>query len=261
MARGIGTADDDTFLVPVHAGPNVGRTVTQRQPAATAVGIVRLRSVQQQVVVDRDLPRLQLDVDRLTELLGIVDRLVEDVLAVIFSQSIREMAEVMRPRDEPHAGVFTIGVVDRQPDGGRLRGGQGPIAGILMPGDAFAVVRHFAEEVRSPRDHIFAQQVADTVHDPPIGQQVVHAAIFQMGRADRIACSARGQNPGQEIVKIAAILQAFGLAKDADPFEVSVAIVVFDLRVGESARKLVIDGMKPQVTIHLSDVIVTRESS
>ncbi len=39
----------------------------------------------------------------------------------------------------------------------------------------FAVTRHFAEEVRSPADHVFAQQVADVTDDPLIGQHVPNA--------------------------------------------------------------------------------------
>ena len=84
MPRRIGTADDHAFLVPIHSRPHVGGAITQSQAAAAAIGIIGLGPMQQQVVVNRNLSRLQLDVDRLAELFCIFDGLVKRVSFVLF---------------------------------------------------------------------------------------------------------------------------------------------------------------------------------
>ena len=99
MARRVAAADDHALLVPIEAGPHVGRAIAQRQAAAAAVGIVGLGAVQQQIVVDRDFARLELVVDRLAELFGVFDRLIERVAFVLFAQPPGQVAVMMRARE------------------------------------------------------------------------------------------------------------------------------------------------------------------
>lgn len=49
VTAGIAPANPDPFQVPVHSRPDIGGGVADRQPAAAAVAVVRLRPVQQQV--------------------------------------------------------------------------------------------------------------------------------------------------------------------------------------------------------------------
>src|ERR1700722_14844495 len=125
-----------------------------------------------------------------------------------------------------------------------------------MPGNAFAVVGHFAKKVRTPGDHVFTQQVADIRDDPAIGQKIIDAAVLEMGRADRIARSTRGQDAGQEIVEIATILQTLGLVENTNALEISVAVELLDLCDRESLRMFIVDGMEAQVAIHLVDLVL-----
>src|SRR5581483_6235116 len=75
-------------------------------------------------------------------------------------------------------------------------------AGVLMPGDSFAVSRHLAEEMRAPGDHILTEQVLDTGNNARICQDVINAAIAKMRRADGVTIAARGQGSCQKFIEV-----------------------------------------------------------
>ena len=107
--------------------------------------------------MDRDLPGLEHVVNNLAILLGVVDRLIQNVVLGAVAFAIRHMAEVMRAGDELHASVFLVGIIHGQPHRSCLGRRQGPITGVLVPSYRLAVVRHLAKKVGSPGDHILAQ--------------------------------------------------------------------------------------------------------
>ena len=71
-------ADHDSLRVPVHRRAHIRRAIAQRQAAATAIGFIGLRTMQEQVAVQRGLARRQLHVDRIAILLRVLDRLIEN---------------------------------------------------------------------------------------------------------------------------------------------------------------------------------------
>ena len=72
-------------------GANVGGRIAQRQPAAAAIRIVGLRSVQQQIAVNRNLSGLQLDVDRLAKLFDVSHCLIQHIGFVVFAEVVSQM--------------------------------------------------------------------------------------------------------------------------------------------------------------------------
>lgn len=95
MSRRIASGDDHTLLVPIHTSSNIGSRIANGEPAPSAVGVVRLRSVKQQIGMQRALPCPQRVVDDRAVLLRIFDRLIEYVMLTRITGTKREMSDVM----------------------------------------------------------------------------------------------------------------------------------------------------------------------
>src|ERR1700691_4615947 len=93
-----------------------------------------------------------------------------------------------------------------------------------MPGDSFAISRHFAKEMRTPRNHVLANQVLDAGHNTCIRQDVVNTSIAEVRRADRVAVAACGQRPGQQLVKVTTDARYLFFIEDPNTGQVTVAI-------------------------------------
>ena len=89
MSGGVGTAEDDSFLIPVHPRTDVCGTVSQRETAAATIGIVCIAPVQQEIAVDRDFSCGQFLDRRRSELFGSCHGLIEDVVFVGSARAIR----------------------------------------------------------------------------------------------------------------------------------------------------------------------------
>ena len=118
--RGIGSLDDNAFLVPVELRADSGGAVPERQAAAPAVRGIEPRSVQQQVAVERDLSRLEFDIHLGAVHSNIFHGLVEHVVVGIFAHAVGQVSVMMGFGHETHAGVARVRVVDRQPGGNGL---------------------------------------------------------------------------------------------------------------------------------------------
>src|SRR5215469_18902222 len=70
MAAGVLPAGDDAFRVPAETRAHTHGTVTQGEAAAPAGRLVCLRTVQQQVAVERDFAGFEFDIHWLAELVG-----------------------------------------------------------------------------------------------------------------------------------------------------------------------------------------------
>ena len=79
---------------------------------------------------------------------------------------------------ETHACVLGVGVVDGEPAGNSFTWGERPVAGVLMPGNAFAIPGHFAEEMGTPAYDVRPQKVLHTGDDFRMGEEIINAAIF-----------------------------------------------------------------------------------
>src|ERR1017187_10961078 len=77
--------------------------------------------MQQQVAMNRNLSRLECVIDGLAELLGSGHCLIQDVGFIVFAKRIREVPQKVRTRNESHARVLHVGIVNRKPRGYRLR--------------------------------------------------------------------------------------------------------------------------------------------
>ncbi len=123
-----------------------------------------------------------------------------------------------------------------------------------MPCDPLAIAGHLAKEVRTPGDHVFAQQVRNTGHDARMRQQIVHPAIAEMSRADGIAVAAGSQRPGQQSIEVAANASHLIFTENPHSFQVSVAIEGRDLLHSQPLRILHGRRMKAQVALHLAQL-------
>ena len=192
--------------------------------------------MQQKIGMQRDLARFQAVVDEVTVLLDILDRLIQDVVLFRVAGAKRHRAEVVRARHESHAGILDVGVIDGQPDRDRLGWSQRPVTGILMPGNALSVLRHLAEEVRTPADNVFADQIADTRNDARVRQNVPDLAIFQMSGTDRVTVATFRNDFCEQVVEILTNAGDFGIGIDTNALDVTVTIEVFNLFLGQHAE-------------------------
>lgn len=62
-----------------------------------------------------------------------------------------------------------------------------------MPGDALPISRHLAEEMRTPGNHVLAEQVPNWGDNARMCEDVINAAITKMRGADGITVPAGGQ--------------------------------------------------------------------
>lgn len=98
-----------------------------------------------------------------------------------------------------------------------------------MPADGASVTWQFAEKVRAPADDIFTQQVFDIRHNARIGEQVVHLAVQQMRRLDRVIVLSRSQHARQQFVEVTAVSSAFRFRENAYTADVTITIERRDL--------------------------------
>ena len=109
-------------------------------------------------------------VDRGAILLCVLDALVKGVVFLRGTLAPSEVAMVVGAGKETHACVLGVSIVDRKPAGDSFTWGERPIAGVLMPGNAFAVSRHFAKKMGSPTDDVGPEEVADAGDDARVGE-------------------------------------------------------------------------------------------
>src|SRR5580704_6007353 len=128
-----------------------------------------------------------------------------------------------------------------------------------MPGDPFAISRHFAKEVRTPGNHILANQVLDAGHNTRIRQDVVNTPIAEVRRADGVAVAPRGERSGQQIIKVTTDAGYLFLLEDANAGEVTVAIKGGNLFRSQNCGMLRRRRMKPQVAVKLAQFVAARD--
>ena len=63
-----------------------------------------------------------------------------------------------------------------------------------MPRDLLAILRHLAEEVRTPADHVLTDQISNARGDFRVRKNVPDSAILQVGRTDRITVTTLGDD-------------------------------------------------------------------
>jgi hypothetical protein len=123
-----------------------------------------------------------------------------------------------------------------------------------MPGDPFAIARHFAKEMRAPGNHVLANQVLDTGHNTRICQDVVNPSMAEMRRGDRVAVAPCGKRPGQQFIKVRTDAGYLVLIEDANAGQVTVAIKSCNLLRGQSCGTLGGGRMKPQIAVKLAQL-------
>ncbi len=101
-------------------------------------------------------------VDGIAVFLNVVNSLVEGIVFLGCAGTPSEVTVVVGAGQETHARVFGVSVINGQPAGDSLAGRKGPVTGILMPSNTFAVTGKFAKEMGTPANDVRPQQVADT---------------------------------------------------------------------------------------------------
>src|SRR5574341_434847 len=120
-----------------------------------------------------------------------------------------------------------------------------------MPAHPLAIVRHLAEVMRSPSDHVLSEQVFDYSYDAWMREQIVDFSVFQMRGADRITVAAFGDHARQQLVEITAMRGDLVFVEDADAFEKAVAVERFDLFARKRLRVFDSERMEAQVAFDL----------
>src|ERR1700684_4587388 len=121
-----------------------------------------------------------------------------------------------------------------------------------MPGDPFAISRHFAKEMRTPGHHVLADQVLDAGHNTRIRQDVVNTSMAEVRRADRVAVAPCGERPGQQFIKVSTDTGYLFFIEDPNAGQVTVAVKSCNLLRSQSCGMLSSRRMKPQVAINLA---------
>src|SRR5260370_25271369 len=103
-----------------------------------------------------------------------------------------------------------------------------------MPGDAFAIPRHFAKEMRTPGNHVLANQVLDAGHNTGIRQDIVNTPIAEVRCADGVAVAPRGKRSGQQLIKVTTDAGYLFLVEDANAGQVTVPIKGCNLLRGQN---------------------------
>ena len=98
-----------------------------------------------------------------------------------------------------------------------------------MPGDSLSVMRHFAEEMRSPADNVGTQQVSDGINDPWVLHQLINPRKPHVCRADGVAGFAEFNIGGQDPVEESTKLTRFFLIKAVERHEITLLVVLLDL--------------------------------
>jgi len=247
VAGGVRAADPDSFLIPVEVRPHVGGGVTERQTATAAVGKICFRAVQQQIGMERRLAGIQDVIHEVAILLDVLNCLIQHIVFFRIARPECHRAMMMRPGDESHAGVLHVRIVNRQPACCRLRRRQRPITRILMPRHLLAIPRHLAEEMRSPADDILADEVFHARDNFLIREDVPHAAILEMSRADGITIAPRRDDLREEIVEIPPNRGDVVVGVNPNPLDVPFPIELLDLFRRQHLRPRIHRRMKLQI--------------
>ena len=108
----------------------------------------------------------------------VLDGLIEGVVFLWRTGSPGQVTIVMGASQKAHAGVLGVSIIDCKPAGDGFARGKRPVAGVLMPGNAFTIPGHFAEEMGTPAYDVRPQKVLHTGDDFRMGEEIINAAIF-----------------------------------------------------------------------------------
>ena len=195
--------------------------------------MVGLGAVEEEVGVEGGLAGGEDVVDGGAVLFCVLDGLVEGVVFLGGAGAPGEVSVVVGASQKAHAGVFDVGIVDGEPTGDGFAGGQWPVAGVLMPRDAFAVAGEFAEKMGAPADDVGSEEVADAGDDARVSEEVVDAAMLEMGGADGVAVAAGSEGLFEEAIEVCAAACNFGVVKNIDGGDVAFGVKVVDLFAAE----------------------------
>src|ERR1700679_2496919 len=112
--------------------------------------------------------------------------------------------------------------------------------------------------MRTPPNHVFANQVLDAGHNTSIRQHVVNTSITEVRRADRVAVAPCGQRPGQQFIEVAADAGYLLVIEDPNTGHVTVAIKRRNLLRSQSRGMLGSRRMKPQIAVQVAQLFVAR---
>ena len=121
--------------------------------------------MQQKIGMKGTFTGAQRIIDNRAILFRVFDRLVQDVVLAGVAGAEGQMSHKMRTTDETHIRIAWIGVVNSEPNGDRLTGGQRPITGVLVPRNRLSIAGHLAKEVGAPTNDILTQQITDKIDD------------------------------------------------------------------------------------------------
>ena len=97
---------------------------------------------------------------------------IEDRCTGAFQPVMGEDASFMRAGDDFHCAVFLVDIIESEPDRQRCGGIEGPVVGVLVPGNGFERAGFFDEKIGGPEIKIRTEQAFNIIED-----FVVHADV------------------------------------------------------------------------------------
>src|SRR5664279_5241394 len=156
-------------------------------------------------------------------------------------------------RDDLHAAIFAVNVINRQPHGHCLGGSERPVRTVLVPRDALGVAWQLTEVVRRPANDVRTDEVLDIVQDRRRGRQVPDGAEPILVAVNRVTALPFANESVQQPVGAFTRRLSLGFPEDAKPGQVTLFIVGLYLLPGQLLRAWVGDREEAEVAVKLSD--------
>ena len=165
MAIAILAPAKNALPIPSLESLDIRRNKPHGQAAASAIGLIGFRAMQDPVGMQGNLARLKFDVHGIHVItVQVVYGLAQHIVLSFCAAAEGYLALMMGTGQNPHGTVFLIGIVNGEPNGYCLAGREWPKGGVLVPRDGLAVAGQLAEIVGTPTNQILSQQSPE--HSP-----------------------------------------------------------------------------------------------
>ncbi len=236
--------------------PNVRGDVPDRQPAAPTSGEVRSTAVNHQTVVQGHLACLQHTVHGPRFVFGADLHFLIDAEQISAPLRLTVFLDVtaMLPRNDAHATVVAIAVVDRQPRRHLFERLQSPVRQILMPGHELVTRSVLAEELRRQHQDIRTVKRLDAVQNAGIRRELPDELVFVVA-VEQLGLRTLSALLRFELVELLPASDRLFVRDDADAGDEAVVVVPFDLLTGQfHVLQFVLHGLpstvkKPQISL------------
>lgn len=217
-----------------HVGPEVGPDAEvasyvgagepEGEPDAASCGEIGAGTMDEGVVMERNLARFELDGNSVLRVeFPIQNLLLQDVMTLP-GGTVSEEGTAVRAWNDAKAGILAITVGEGEEHRNGFHGAEGPILCVLMPGDDGAVTGLLDKKMGAPKEKIRAEQAFHVVQDTRMSAEVIDGAIPFVPPIDEIDVLARRQEKDQLLVFILEDADACTV-ENTEPFQVAFFLV------------------------------------